>query len=275
MLVLGACVGSFLNVVILRLPVMMHHQWRQQCAELLDPTADQPVTPEDLLNLGHPASHCPTCKQPLKPWHNIPVISYIALGAKCAWCKAGISWRYPAIEIITSLATAHLAMEMGIGWPLLASLFLLWALICLAVIDFDHQLLPDSITIPLLWGGLLANYFALITTLESSLIGAVAGYLGFWLVYQIHFRITGREGLGYGDFKLLAALGAWLGWEMLPIIVLMASVAGTLVAVLLLISKNLDSRAPVSFGPFLTFAGWVALLWGQEITANYLGLFNF
>ncbi len=266
-------------MVILRLPKIMRRQWQQQCEELLTPsshsTIDQDTSRDSLFNLNRPGSHCPNCKQALKVWHNIPIISYIGLGGKCAWCKNPISWRYPAIELVTAIATAHLWFHLGVGWPLAACVFLLWSLICLTVIDIDHQLLPDNITIPLVWGGLIANYFGLLTTLESSVLGAVFGYLGFWLVFQIHFRLTGREGMGYGDFKLLAALGAWLGWELLPIIVLMSSVAGTIVAGILLISRKLDTRAPMSFGPFLAFAGWVALLWGDKIVTQYLMLFNF
>ena len=259
---------------------MLQNEWRQQCAELL--RQDNGVHDEqerqlhvDVFNLSHPASHCPKCQHALRFWHNIPILSYIFLRGKCAWCKSSIPWRYPLIEIICAIATVHLAWHIGIGWPLAASLILIWSLLCLTVIDIDHQLLPDNITLPLVWAGLLANYFGLFTTLESALIGAVAGYLGFWLVYHAHHKLTGREGLGYGDFKLLAALGAWLGWEMLPMIVLAASVTGTLLSLAMMVFRGLNSRTPVSFGPFLALGGWLALLWGQEITSGYLKLLEF
>jgi leader peptidase (prepilin peptidase)/N-methyltransferase len=267
----GACIGSFLNVVILRLPVMLQNDWRRQCAEL---QGEEPDSAE-VFNLSKPASHCPACGAGVRAWQNIPIISYLLLRGRCASCGTGIHWRYPAVEIITALATVHLAWHFGIGWQLLASLFLIWSLIALTVIDIDHQLLPDSITLPLLWGGLIANLFGLFTSLESAVIGALAGYLGFWVVYQVHFRLTGREGLGYGDFKLLAALGAWLGWEMLPMVVLLSSLTGTLIAVGLMLGRGLDRRAAVSFGPFLALGGWATLLWGEHISRNYLQLFSF
>lgn len=280
MLVLGACIGSFLNVVILRLPVMLRNEWQQQCAELMGQedileAANDTGHQAARFNLSYPASHCPQCQQPLRAWHNIPIVSYIFLKGKCAWCKNKIPWRYPLIELLCAAATVHLAWHMGIGWPFAAALVLFWSLLCLTVIDIDHQLLPDNITIPLVWTGLLVNYFELFTTLNSALIGAVAGYLGFWLVFHAHHKLTGREGLGYGDFKLLAALGAWLGWEMLPMIVLAASITGTILSLSFMAFRGLDTRAPVSFGPFLAFGGWLALLWGHEITSGYLKLLNF
>ena len=277
---LGACIGSFLNVVILRLPAMLQIEWHQQCSEFLRQENGSHIEQEkqlhvDVFNLSSPASHCPQCKQLLRFWHNIPILSYIFLRGKCAWCKHRIPWRYPLIEILCAIATVHLAWHMGIGWHLAASLILVWSLLCLTVIDIDHQLLPDNITLPLVWTGLIANYFGLFTTLESAVIGAVAGYLGFWLVYHAHHKLTGREGLGYGDFKLLAALGAWMGWEMLPMIVLAASISGTLLALTMMAFRGLDSRSPVSFGPFLALGGWLALLWGEEITSSYLKLLKF
>ena len=267
----GACIGSFLNVVILRLPVMLQNAWKRQCAELQgDPTGD-----EEVFNLSKPASHCPSCGAPVRAWQNIPVVSYLILRGRCATCSTPIHWRYPAIEIVTALATVHLAWHFGIGWQLLAALGLVWSLIALTVIDMDHQLLPDGITLPLLWAGLVANLFELFTSIDSAVIGALAGYLGFWIVYQVHFRLTGREGLGYGDFKLLAALGAWLGWEMLPMVVLMSSLVGTVTALGLMLFRNLDRRSAVSFGPFLALGGWAALIWGDAISRNYLQLLDF
>ncbi len=272
---LGACIGSFLNVVILRLPVMLQNEWRRQCAELLEGPDGADDSPREVFNLSRPASRCPSCGAGLRAWHNIPIVSYLLLRGKCAACGTGIHWRYPVVELVTALATVHLGWHFGIGWPLVGALFLVWTLIALAVIDLDHQLLPDDLTLKLLWGGLIANLFGLFTTLESAVIGAIVGYLGFWLVYQVHYRLTGREGLGYGDFKLLAAFGAWLGWEMLPTVVLLSSLAGTLVAVGLMLLRGLDRRAAVSFGPFLALGGWATLLWGERITSGYLKLFAF
>ena len=268
---LGACVGSFLNVVILRLPVMLRNEWAQQCRELNGETPEE----SEVFNLSRPASRCPDCGNRIRAWQNIPVLSYLLLRGRCAACGASIHWRYPAVELFTAVTTVHLLWHFGIGWPLLAALILLWSLIALTVIDIDHQLLPDSITLPLLWLGLLANLFGLFTSLESAVIGAIVGYLGFWAIYQIHFRLTGREGLGYGDFKLLAALGAWLGWEMLPLVVLVSSLTGTIVAVLLMVVRRFDRQTPVSFGPFLAVAGWVVLLWGGDMTDRYVQLLAF
>ncbi len=263
---------------------MMHREWSQQCRELLALSGenqskteiedDRQIEQAD-FNLNFPASHCPQCEHPLKWWHNIPVISYLFLLGKCAFCKKTIPWRYPAIELITMLLSVHLWMHYGVGWQLAASLLLVWSLICLTVIDLDHQLLPDNITLPLVWVGLFCNLFGLFTTIESAVIGAIAGYMGFWLIFQIHFRITGKEGLGYGDFKLLAALGAWLGWELIPMIILFASLAGTLVAIAMMIVKSLKKENPISFGPFLAISGWLALLWGETITQTYMQLLQF
>ena len=282
MAILGACVGSFLNVVILRLPVMLLNSWRGQCADLLAgesvEIADSPVsdvTQEERFDLNFPPSHCPTCDHRLKVTHNIPILSFLFLGGRCAWCKSPIGWRYPLVELFTAAATVHLTLHFGIGWPLLAALVFLWSLICLTVIDLDHQLLPDSITLPLLWAGLIVNLFGLFAPLQDAVIGAIAGYLVFWTIYQVHFRLTGREGLGYGDFKLLAAIGAWTGWELLPITILVASLTGTLFAVALMIGRKLNLRAPMSFGPFLAFAGWIALVWGDQIVTSTLPIFSF
>lgn len=293
MVLIGACVGSFLNVVILRLPIMMEREWQRQCQALLnaDPArradSDQaePVDGEKIpniaephgpvFNLNTPGSHCPTCHKQLRFWHNIPVLSFLLLRGRCSYCHAAISWRYPLVELVTLLATVHLTLHFGIGWPLLAALFFVWSLICLTVIDLDHQLLPDNITLPLLWAGLIANLFSLFTSLESAVIGAVVGYLGFWLVYQAHYRLTGREGLGYGDFKLLAAIGAWVGWELLPLTILIASLSGTLVALAMILLSRLNRRAPISFGPYLAIAGWIALVWGPQIATSTLPLFSF
>lgn len=294
MALLGACVGSFLNVVILRLPVMMQREWRQQCKAFLDdgPVADHPAADHtgdvessvnigeasqasSVFNLNRPRSRCPSCHNQLKAWHNIPILSYLLLRGRCAWCSSTIGWRYPLVELVTAAATVYLTLHFGIVWALPAALLFTWSLICLTVIDIDHQLLPDNITLPLLWGGLIANLFGLFAPLQSAVIGAVAGYLGFWLIFQIHHKLTGREGLGYGDFKLLAALGAWVGWELLPLTILIASATGTVVALGLMLLRRLNLRAPMSFGPFLAVAGWIAMVWGERITEATLPLFQF
>lgn len=277
---IGACVGSFLNVVILRLPVMMQREWEAQCAAFVESSpspADETTgsAVESVFNLNKPRSRCPSCKSPLKSWHNIPVLSWVLLGGRCSNCRVAISWRYPLIELVTAIASVFLALHLGIGWQLFGALIFTWSLIALTVIDIDHQLLPDSITLPLLWAGLLANLFDLFAPIESAVIGAVAGYVGFWLIYQVHHRLTGREGLGYGDFKLLAAVGAWTGWELLPATILIASLSGTLIALLLMLLKRLNLRAPMSFGPFLAIAGWIALVFGEQLTENVLPLFRF
>ena len=273
--ILGLCIGSFLNVVILRLPAMLQHGWQEQCRELLGTSPEEGEPSPEKLGLAFPASHCPSCKEPLKFWHNIPIVSYLLLKGKCAFCSDRIPIRYPLIELITAIATLHLTTHFGITWQLPAALLFVWALICLTVIDIDHQLLPDDITIPLVWLGLLVNYFTLFSPLDDAVIGAICGYMSFWLVFQIHYRITGRQGLGYGDFKLLAALGAWLGWQALPLIILLSSVTGILAAIVLMVSGRLNTRGPISYGPFLAAAGWAALLWGDDITAGYLRLMSF
>ena len=251
---------------------MLKKGWHDQCHEFLE--IESPAQQDTPFNLSFPHSQCPQCATPLKWWHNIPVFSYLLLKGKCAWCKCKISPRYPLIEIITIVGSIHLTTHFGIGWTLLAALILFWSLICLTGIDFDHHLLPDNITIPLVWLGLIVNNFGLFTDISSALIGAVGGYLSFWLLFQIHYRLTGREGLGYGDFKLLAALGAWLGWQSLPLIVLLSSLVGLMVALPLMIVGKLSTGKPISYGPFLAIAGWVALVWGETLTSHYLHILN-
>ncbi len=264
---------------------MMMREWHQQCRELLGSDADQSTADSgevstgnentDHFNLNFPASHCPQCQHPLKWWHNIPVVSFIFLAGRCAFCRKTIPWRYPAVELVTFASSIHLWMHFGATWQLCAALLLVWSLICLTMIDLDHQLLPDNITLPLLWFGLLVNLFGTFSPIESAVIGAIAGYMSFWIIFQVHFRITGKEGLGYGDFKLLAAFGAWLGWELLPMIVLFASLTGTVVALILMLVKKFKRDKPISFGPFLAFGGWLALLWGNTITEKYFQLLAF
>ena len=264
---LGLVVGSFLNVVIYRLPLMMESRWRQDCCELLE--VDQGPT-EVPLTLSTPNSHCPHCKSPVKPWQNIPLISYLILGGKCGNCEAPISIRYPVVEISTAVLTVILGSHFDASWALLAAMFFTWALIALTMIDVDHQLLPDDITLPLLWLGLLVNIFGTFTTLQDAVIGAIFGYLILWAVYWLFKLLTGKEGMGYGDFKLLAALGAWLGWQALPIIILLSSLVGAVVGVALMIIKRRGKEIPIPFGPYLAAAGWISLIWGEQLMNRYM-----
>jgi len=269
--VLGLTVGSFLNVVILRLPRIMERDWRRECAELNDQPVD--TDPEtDKLGLAQPGSRCPHCKTPIKPWHNIPVLSYLWLRGRCAACGAPISARYPLVELLTGLLTAAVACRFGLSWELVAAAILTWSLIALSGIDFDHQLLPDRITQPLLWLGLVLSLGGFFTTTEDAIIGAAAGYLSLWLVFQGFRLLTGKEGMGFGDFKLLAVFGAWLGWQILPQIVLISSVVGALLGGTLMLRRRHERNQPIPFGPFLAIAGWIALMWGDEINQVYMTL---
>nr|WP_308428832.1 A24 family peptidase [Halioglobus pacificus] len=265
---LGLIVGSFLNVVVYRLPLMMESQWRRDCCELLEVNEKED---EIKLTLSTPNSHCPHCKAPVKPWHNIPVLSYVALRGRCANCGAKIALRYPLVELATGLMTLALGIMMGASLAMVGALFLTWALITLTLIDVDHQLLPDDITLPLLWLGLVFNLFATYTTLSSAVIGAIAGYGILWSVYWGFKLLTGKEGMGYGDFKLLAALGAWLGWQSVPLIILLSSLVGAIIGIGLILLKKRGKDIPMPFGPYLAIAGWVALLWGDTIMTAYLG----
>ncbi|NQY04526.1 MAG: prepilin peptidase, partial [Halieaceae bacterium] len=221
--------------------------------------------------LSTPNSHCPHCKAPVKPWHNIPVLSYVALRGRCANCGAKISLRYPLVELVTGLMTLALGIMLGASLAMVGALFLTWALITLTLIDVDHQLLPDDLTLPLLWLGLVFNLFATYTTLSSAVIGAIAGYGILWSVYWGFKLLTGKEGMGYGDFKLLAALGAWLGWQSVPLIILLSSLVGAIIGIGLILLKKRGKDIPMPFGPYLAIAGWVALLWGDTIMTAYLG----
>ncbi|MBL0143686.1 MAG: prepilin peptidase [Betaproteobacteria bacterium] len=266
---LGLTVGSFLNVVIHRLPVMMQAEWRADCAEF----EGREVAPAEKLDLVTPRSRCPSCGTPITALQNIPLASWIALGGKCAACKAPISVRYPLVELFTGLASAFLAWRFGWGPALAAALVFTWALIAAAAIDLDTQLLPDRITLPLLWLGLLVNVFGLFVDLRSAVLGAAAGYLLLWSVYWGFKLLAGKEGMGFGDFKLLAALGAWTGWQTLPLILLVSAGAGAIigVAMIWLAGKGRDARIP--FGPYLAAGGLVALFWGREAVIAYLGRF--
>lgn len=270
-LLLGLIIGSFLNVVIYRLPVMLQRQWREQCHEFLELSEESPEF-DKKFNLSTPASTCPHCEHKIKPWENIPILSYLLLRGRCSQCKQPISLRYPVIELATGLMTAYLAWQFGFGLHALFAMLLTWSLICLAVIDFDTKLLPDVITLPVLWLGILINISHTFVPLQDSVLGAMIGYMSLWSIYQIHHLLTGKEGMGYGDFKLLAMLGAWLGWQSLLLIVLLSSVVGAIVGIGLILIKGRDHQIPIPFGPYLAAAGWISLLWGPVIMQTYLGI---
>ena len=263
------CVGSFLNVVIYRLPVMLERDWRQQCREFLDLDAST-GTEEVKISLASPASTCPSCGHSIRAWENIPVISYLILGGRCSSCKASISLQYPAIEAITALLSVAVAWRFGVSVQTAGGLLFTWILIALTMIDVHKQLLPDSLTLPLMWLGLIFALYDTYTSLHASVIGAIAGYLVLWTVFHVFKLFTGKEGMGFGDFKLLAAMGAWMGWTMLPQIILVSSVVGAIAGSIMLVTGKARSQQPIPFGPYLAIAGWIALLWGNEINQAYL-----
>ena len=266
LLLLGLLVGSFLNVVIHRLPKIMGREWHSFCAELGQQTAATPET----FNLVTPRSRCPSCATPVRAVDNIPLLSYILLRGKCRDCAAPISLRYPAVEAFTGLLSAYIAWHFGVSVTTLAALLFCWALIALTFIDADTQLLPDQITQPLIWLGLLVNLGGLFTDLTSALIGAVVGYLALWSIYWLFKLITGKEGMGYGDFKLLAAIGAWLGVSMLPLVILLSSLVGAVVGISLIMFARHARSQPIPFGPYLAGGGVIALFWGPQLTQAYL-----
>jgi leader peptidase (prepilin peptidase)/N-methyltransferase len=319
--VLSLLVGSFLNVVIHRTPIMLEREWKAQAAEILEvrtdtaqvshasseaeptsndssgermPTAipqDDPIASEasqpqsspqpelpERYNLLVPRSACPKCAAPIRAWQNIPVISWLLLRGKCANCAAPISIRYPVVELLTAVLSAAVAWKFGVHWYTAAALFFTWMLIALSGIDFDTTLLPDNMTLSLLWVGLLLSVvgmdpaLGLPVDMKSSIVGAVAGYLSLWSVYHVFKMATGKEGMGYGDFKLLAALGAWLGWQSLPLIILLSAFTGAVVGLTLIVARGRDRNVPIPFGPYLAIAGWIALMWGDELVGSYLRL---
>ncbi len=277
-LILGLLVGSFLNVVIYRLPKMMERDWQAQCRDFLTTDGDIASLPannstQEPFNLMVPASRCPHCGHKIRPWENIPIVSYLFLGGKCSNCKAGISIRYPIVELVTGLLSVAVIYYVGINWSGLAALVFTWSLVALTMIDVDTYLLPDDITLPLLWLGLIVNSFSSFTDLPSALWGAIAGYLALWSVYKLFKLVTGKEGMGYGDFKLLAALGAWMGWQMLPQIILLSSLVGAVIGISMIIIRGRDKNIPIPFGPYLAIAGWIAFVWGDTINQSYLKLF--
>jgi len=277
--VLGLLVGSFLNVVIHRLPKMLEREWRAQCAELTGTASDTAVSDSDTLTLVSPRSHCPACKAPVSAIQNVPVVSWLALKGRCAACGVRISLRYPAVELVTGLLSALVAWRFGFGFEAACALLVTWCLVPLTLIDVDHQLLPDIITLPLLWLGLLASLWhdpaspaALPVSPRDAIVGAAAGYLFLWGVFHAFKLLTGKEGMGYGDFKLFGALGAWMGWQMLPLVLLLSAAVGALVGIALVVLKRQGREVPIPYGPFLAGAGWIAVLWGPQIVGGYLSV---
>lgn len=268
-LVLGLSIGSFLNVLILRLPRMLEADWRRDCAEVLGLESSGS---QERLSLAHPPSTCPHCGHRIRIHENIPILSYLILRGRCSACGSAIGMRYPLIEGLTALLTLSVIWAFGPTWQGAAALVLTWGLIALAAIDCDTQLLPDAITLPLLWLGLVLSLFGVFADSHSAIIGAVAGYLSLWTVFQLFRLATGKEGMGYGDFKLLAMLGAWLGWQHLLQIVLLSALVGALSGTLLILMRRHEMGRPIPFGPYLAAAGWVSLLWGDEINDLYLRL---
>ncbi len=264
--VLGLLVGSFLNVVIYRLPLMMQREWRRECLEFLEQPEDNPG---DSFNLLAPRSRCGHCGHAITALENIPVISWLLLGGKCKACGARISLQYPLVELLTALASLAVAWRFGVSEQTLAALILTWALIAMSGIDIAHKLLPDSLTLPMLWLGILLGFFHVFVDLESSVIGAMAGYLSLWSVYIVFKLITGKEGMGHGDFKLLAMLGAWMGWKMLFVIILTSSLVGATVGITMILLKKTSRQTQIPFGPYLAAAGWIALLWGEQLNRFY------
>ena len=278
-LVFSVLVGSFLNVVIYRLPLKMKRSWREQCQEISKiPAANIPT---NRFNLIVPRSRCPHCKGQITPMQNIPILSYLILNGKCANCTADIPIRYPIIELITGILSVIVVWHFGFSWEALAAIIITWVLIVISAIDLDEQHIYDDLVLPLLWGGLLISTISplveantLFISPSNAIAGAIAGYLSLWSVYQLFRLLTGKEGMGYGDFKLLAALGACLGWQMLPFIILMAAITGSIVGTISILIKQHRRSTPIPFGPYLSAAGWFAMLWGHDITTLYLNYIN-
>jgi len=274
--VLGLLIGSFLNVIVYRLPIVMERDWKQQCYDYLEIENAEPhthLTSEkfEVFNLWKPDSHCLECNHEIRVWENIPVLSFVLLGGKCSKCKMSISVRYPSVEVVTGILSGLVAYTFGATWLTLAVLILTWSLVVLTLIDFDHQLLPDVITLPLLWLGLLVNTldFGFGVSLEEAVIGAIAGYSILWAFYWVFKLATGKEGMGYGDFKLLSALGAWMGWKSLLLIIGLSSIVCAILGLIMILAKRSDKSMPIPFGPFLAGAGFIMLIWGPQISSFY------
>lgn len=282
--VVGLVIGSFLNVVIYRLPIILERDWRSQAAALLPSVAETPATTSavpagipEAFTLSTPRSACPSCKTPIKAWQNIPLVSWLLLRGRCASCNTKISLRYPLVELATALLSAWVAWHFGFGAPAACALLVTWALIALTGIDIDHQLLPDGITLPLMWAGLLAAIIigpvagsSIPVSPRDAIIGAASGYLSLWLVFHAYRLVTGKEGMGFGDFKLFAALGAWLGWKLLPLVLLLSAFTGAVLGISMIVLRGRDRSDPLPFGPYLAAAGWLAMLYGNELVDGYL-----
>jgi leader peptidase (prepilin peptidase)/N-methyltransferase len=278
----GLVIGSFLNVVIYRLPIILERDWHSQAAALLPSAADTSPTAvpgaiPERFTLSTPRSACPSCKTPIKAWQNVPVVSWLLLRGRCASCNTKISLRYPLVELATALLSAWAAWHFGFGAPAFCALLMTWALIALTGIDIDHQLLPDGITLPLMWAGLLAAIIigpvagsSIPVSPRDAIIGAASGYLSLWLVFHAYRLVTGKEGMGFGDFKLFAALGAWLGWKLLPLVLLLSAFTGAVLGISMIVLRGRDRSAPLPFGPYLAAAGWLAMLYGNELVDGYL-----
>ncbi|VVQ36068.1 MULTISPECIES: prepilin peptidase [Pseudomonas] len=265
-LLLGLVVGSFLNVLIWRLPKMLERDWRQQAHDVLGLPGETPLS---TYNLMLPHSECPHCAHRIRAWENIPLLSYLWLRGRCSACAAPISKRYPLTELACGLLSAFIAWHFGFGWPACLLIVLTWGLLAMSLIDTEHQLLPDVLVLPLLWLGLIVNSFGVFVPLHDALWGAVAGYMALWSVFWLFKLLTGKDGIGHGDFKLLALLGAWGGWQILPLTILLSSLVGAIIGVVLLRLREQKTSTPIPFGPYLAIAGWIALLWGGQITDFY------
>lgn len=265
--IVSLMVGSFLNVVIYRLPVMMERSWKAEFQSYFHP--EQEPEKQDVFNLVKPDSTCPHCRHKIRAWENIPVVSWLFLKGKCSQCKSPISIRYPSVELITGLLSLAVAWHFGYGVQAFAGIFFTWCLVAMTFIDLDKMLLPDQITLPLLWLGLLLSLDDVYVGPTDAIIGAAAGYLSLWSIYWAFKLLTGKEGMGYGDFKLLAALGAWLGWQQLPIVILLSSFVGAVIGISYLSLKSKDQSHPIPFGPYLAIAGWITLLYGDWIATQY------
>ncbi len=265
--ILGLLVGSFINVVIHRLPIMMERRWRHECAEMLG-SADAPA--EARFDLVAPRSHCPHCGHAISAWENIPLLSYVLLKGRCHGCGAHISLRYPVVELISGLMTATAAWYFGFTWGAAGAMLFGWSVLALTGIDIDQQLLPDDITLPLLWLGLIFNLHATFVDLHSAVLGAVWGYMSLWIIFQVFRKLTGKEGMGFGDFKILAAIGAWLGWQLLPLVVILAAGVGAIVGLSMIVMRRAETQTALPFGPYLAAAGWIALFWGHDIMHAYM-----
>ncbi len=271
-LVLGLLVGSFLNVVVYRLPKMLMRDWCKQAREVLEMPAQEEG---ETFNLILPNSSCPHCGHEIKAWENIPVISWLFLRGKCSGCKEAISVRYPLVELACGVLSGVIAWQYGVSWEALAMLVLTWGLLAMSLIDADHQILPDTLVLPLLWLGLILNNLGMFTSLPDALWGAVLGYMSLWSIFWLFKLVTGKEGMGYGDFKLLALIGAWGGWQVLPLTILLSSVVGAVLGIIILRLQRQGYGNPLPFGPYLALAGWIALIWGDAITSSYLQIAGF